>query len=391
MNPLAKSILCTALLLGAHAQAEFVRTTDTKLDQATGAFVEGYKGAASWKVKPGTICDVVPQGREDIVVAAMNAASREADSGDIGTAIKSWATIGEANKGFEAEAVSLLERAKLLTARGQFENATELIDDLFSRHSSYPGFQQAVQVQFEIANHLAEGERRYLGGWFPWFRDQESSISIWQKTIRLAPNGPLADECLIRTARLAKERGLIPQLTEALERIVSDFPASKYSAEAIEMLANLRAKDSMGPDWDQATTLEAIDHWRALAEKFPKDARSSQAAAQIAILRDRAARARLQLAKFYWYNRNNPEAAKLMANACRNISPESTAAKDAEVMLAEIQKNPDPPKSIADRLLGTYPRPRIGTDVKPAAVGDELDSLGFKKEPAKSATETERR
>jgi hypothetical protein len=109
------------------------------------------------------------------------------------------------------------------------------------------------------------------------------------------------------------------------------------------------------------------------------------------MLRDRAARARLNLGKFYWFKRNNPEAAKLMANACRNLAPESEAAKEAEGLLAEIQANPTPPKSVVDRLLGVYPRPRTTAEPKPTVVGEELDVLGFGKGAPKSATEAERR
>ena len=73
-----------------------------------------------------------------------------------------------------------------------------------------------------------------------------------------------------------------------------------------------------------------------------------------------------------------------MANACRNIAPESAAAKEAEALLAAIEKDPTPPKSIADRLLGTVPRPRSATEVKPQVVGEDLDALGFKKEASKA-------
>jgi outer membrane protein assembly factor BamD len=373
MNLLAKSFLAVALLLGSHAQAEYVR----------------FEGA--WRLKPGSANDVTPPSRLTVVLLAMNHASKEAEAGDVGAAIKEWAVIGEANAGTEAEAVSILERARLHADRHEFEHATELIDDLYARHSGFAGFAGAVQLQFQIANRLADGERRKLGGWFPWFRDPEGAIALWQKTVRLAPNGPLADECLIRTARLAKERGLDAKMNDALERIVSDYPTSKFAPEALEMLATLRGKESLGPAWDQATTIEAADHWRTLADQFPNDPRAKQAVEQIALLRDRAARARLSLAKFYFFDRNNPEGAKLMANACRNIAPESAAAKEAEELLARIQKDPTPPKTIADRLLGTYPRPRTAAEAKPQPVGDELDALGFKKEAPKSATDTERR
>jgi tetratricopeptide (TPR) repeat protein len=373
MNHLAKSLLAVALLLGPTVHAEYVR----------------FEG--QWRVKPGTTNDVAPAGRLPIVLLAMNHASQTAEAGDEGSAIKEWSVIGEANAGAEAEAVALLERARLHAERHEFESATELIDDLYARHSSFAGFGDAVKLQFEIANRLAAGERRKLGGWFPWFRDPEGAIALWQKTLRLAPNGPYADECLIRTARLGQERGNTAKMLEALERLVSDYPTSQFAAEALEMLATMRGKESLGPAWDQATTIEAADHWRTLADQFPNDPRAKQAIEQIAILRDRAARARLNLARFYFFDRNNPEAAKLMANACRNIAPESAASKEAEELLERIQKDPTPPKTFADRLLGTYPRPRTAAESKPQAVGGDLDSLGFKKEEPKPATGGDRR
>lgn len=366
MNLHTKLLLAAALLLGAHLHAEFIR-------------VDG-----AWQVKPGTPADVTPPSRLTVLLLAMDHASGRLDAGDIGGALKEWEIIGEANVGAEAEAIALLTRARIFVSRGEFEKATDIIDDLFARHSGFPGFAGAVELQFEIANRLADGERRRLGGWFPWFSDRNSAIGAWEKTIRLAPNGPWADECLIRIARLGMERDLPAKTNDALERLVSDHPSSTFAAEALEMLARLRAQESLGPAWDQATTIEAADHWRTLADQFPNDPRAKLAVEQIAVLRDRAARARLELARFYFLKRNNPEAAKLMANACRNIAPESAAAKEAETLLAAIEKDPNPPKTIADRLLGVVPRPRAVTETKPQVIGEDLDALGFKKDGAKA-------
>jgi outer membrane protein assembly factor BamD len=366
MNLPAKILLAAALLLGAHVRAEFVRKD------------------GAWQVKPGTPADVSPPSRLSVLLLAMDHASARLESGDIGGALKEWEIIGEANVGAEAEAIAMLTRARIFVSRGEFEKATNIIDDIFARHSSFPGFGGAVDLQFDIANRLADGERRRLGGWFPWFSDRDGAVGAWEKTIRLAPNGPRADECLIRIARLGMERDLPEKTNDALERLVSDYPGSKFAPEALELLATLRAKESLGPAWDQATTLEAADHWRTLADQFPNDPRAKVAIEQIAVLRDRAARARLSLARFYFFNRNNPEAAKLMANACRNIAPESAAAKEAETLLAEMEKNPTPPKTIADRLLGTMPRPRGVAEAKPQVIGEDLDSLGFKKEAPKA-------
>ena len=79
-----------------------------------------------------------------------------------------------------------------------------------------------------------------------------------------------------------------------------------------------------------------------------------------------------------------------MANACRSISPESAAAVEAESLLKEIEKNSNPPATIADKLLGSYPRPRSNAENRPVTVGDELDALGFRKETINPATENSR-
>ena len=64
---------------------------------------------------------------------------------------------------------------------------------------------------------------------------------------------------------------------------------------------------------------------------------------------------------------------------------------ELEALLAAMLKDPNPPKTLADRLLGVVPRPRTAAETKPQAVGEDLDTLGFKKEPSKGAVGPESR
>jgi tetratricopeptide (TPR) repeat protein len=341
-------------------------------------------------IRPGAQYATNPE-RQAVIAAVTRQAERQEAAGDHAAAMRTLDLMIAGEAGTEAEARALLTKARLLTDRQQYDPAVEILDDLYLRHSAFGGFQEVVALQFRVAEELAAGKRRLLGGWFPWFRDRAHAIGLYEKALNLAPNGPLADESLVRAARIALDMDMDARAAEILERLLSDYPASKHLPEALETLAKLRAKESLGPDWDQAAALEAADHWRTLADQFPRDPRAAKAAAEIAVLRDRAARARLNLATFYWARRNNPEAAKLMANAARTIAPESAAAKEAEALLALIQKDPNPPTTVADRLLGRYPRPRVDGGAKPTAVGEDLDALGFKREAPKGATEGERR
>lgn len=369
MNLVVKTLLAACCLLSLSVSAELIHEN------------------GGWRLKPGSTSDTYPPSRTDEVLKTIDQAENFAIMREDRTALALWNKLIEKEAGTDAGAVALLGRARLYAQSGQFDDAEADLDIIFKSHSNFSGFGQAVRLAFDLAGQYERGERPYLGGWFPWFKDPLHALTIYDKILKVAPVGAVAEESLIHAARLAEREDRKEIYSEMLERIVSDYATSTHAPEALERLAKLRGAQSLGPDFDQASTLESADHWRTLADQFPGNPRAQQSPEQIKALRDRAARARLNLGKYYWFKRNNPEAAKLMANACRTLAPESEAAKEAEALLAEIQANPTPPKSFADRLLGVYPRPRTAADTKPTAVGEELDGLGFGKEAPKSATE----
>lgn len=355
--------LLGVLLLTITCQAEFVFKNDR------------------WQVKENTLSDVTPASDLPRVLELMNRASAAMAEENYGRAIDLWDELAQKQYGKEAEAIALLNRARIHILRGQFEPAEkDDLDELFKRHSNYAHFNEVIEVAFDVANRLAAGERPRLGGWMPWFKDRLHALSVYEKVIKNAPNGPLADKSLIRIARLAIAEGRTEESVNALERIISDYPDSKFAAEALERIAKMRSDESLGADWDQAKMIAAADHYRTLINQYPNDPRAKEARDQIKMLMDRAARARLNLAKFYWFKRNNPEAAKLMANASRSLAPGSEAAREAEKLLIDIHNFPSPPATLADRILGPYPRPSVNTEAKPKVVGDEMDELGFRKE-----------
>jgi len=373
MNLVAKTFLAACCLLSLSVSAELIHQD------------------GGWRVKPGTSSGIIPDSRTDEVLKTIDRAENLSIMREDRAALALWNQLVEKEAGTDVGAIALLGRARLSAQSGQFDDTEADLDVIFKTHSDFAGFGQAVQLAFDLAGQYERGDRRYLGGWFPWFKDPLHALTIYDKILKIAPIGTIAEESLIHAARLAEREGREEVYYDMLERIVSEYANSKHAPEALERLAKLRGAESLGPDYDQDTTWESADHWRTLADQFPRNPRAQQSTEQIKLLRDRAARARLNLGKFYWLKHNNPEAAKLMANACRTLAPESEAAKEAEALLAEIQANPTPPKSFADRLLGVYPRPRAPSDPKPTVVGGELDVLGFGKEAPKSAPEPERR
>lgn len=370
MNPRTDTLILIflAALTGGLQAAEYVR--------------EGGR----WRPRSGQ-----PDADEKVVLAKMDEASAAQESGDISQAAKTWERIADAEINSESAGRALVELARIRLGEGRFDDASELVARIAAKHGSFSRYDEAVRVQFEVGAAYAAGESRRLGGWLPWFSDRSAAFAEWEKTVKLAPNGPLADEALIRSARLAFVVGDTSRADPVLERLVSDYPSSPHLPEALELLARIRSSESMGSAWDQAACLESAEHWRTIIEQFPKDPRAKVAVEEVRALRDRAARSRLLIAQFYWRSRNNPDAARLMANACRTVAPESEAAKEAEVLIAEIDRLGEPPRALADTVLGPYPRPRKIGETKPAAVGDGLETLGFRSEGARPVIDNERR
>ncbi|MGA0132809.1 MAG: outer membrane protein assembly factor BamD [Opitutales bacterium] len=369
MNPRTDTLLLILLaLISASADAaEYVR--------------EGGR----WQTKAGK----TDPGKETVLVK-MNAASAAQDAGEVGRAADIWERLAENETDSESAGRALVELARIRLHEGRLDDASELIERISAKHSAFSRFDEAVQVQFDIGAAYAAGEKRRLGGWLPWFKDRGAAFKEWDKAVKLAPNGPLADEALIRSARLALTLDDSGRADEALDRLVSDYPSSKHLPEALELLARIRSAESLGAAWDQAASVASAEHWRTIIEQFPSDPRAKAAAEQVRALRDRTARSRLLLAQFYWKNRNNPDAARRMADACRTVAPESAAAKEAEALIAEMERQGEPPRTFADTVLGPYPRPRKISETKPTAV-EGVDSLGFRRDDARPAIDNERR
>lgn len=364
MNPFAKLLLAALAAASAPLHAELQLAADGSLAIAAG--------------KP-TDLPADPAKRER-VLRWLNAGQRAIAELEPAKALGPLDDVIDEAGETEAGAYARHLRAKAYEARSQFEPALEDLRWIATRRIDYPHFDQVIEAQLRVARRLAAGDHRWLGGWMPWFADRSLALGAFLDVARQAPNGPHAATALMEHTRLASELGRREEALDSLERLVSEHPGSGEIAEAMSRLAQLRASDSPGPSWDQASARDAIDALEALMAQHPESPEAREAEAKVRALRNQMAEARLELAEFYWVRRNNPRAARLMAASAVTTSADSAAGRAAAELIAQIDAGGEPPATLADRVLGRYPRPRGLEPVKPAAtVGGDLD---FKEEPA---------
>lgn len=335
----------------------------------------------NWAVVAGKPTDLPSDAaRRAEILAWLNEGQKAVAEDKAGKAIGPLSKVIDEAGDTEAGTYARHLRARAYAERSQFEPAIEDLRWVATQRIDYPLFDSVLDLELAVARRLAAGERRWLGGWMPWFTDRSLALGALLDIARQAPNGKRAADALMEHTRLAIELGKREEALDSLERLVSEHPDSPYIAEAMSKLAELRAADSPGSAWDQSSAREAIDALEALMAQYPDSPEAKQAEPRVRMLRNQMARARLELAQFYWVRRNNPRAARLMAASAVTADAESEAGKAAAELIAAIDAGTEPPATLADAVLGRYPRPRGAEPVRPAAsAGGEL---GFKEEPA---------
>jgi outer membrane protein assembly factor BamD len=353
MNPRAELLLAAALVaLPLAARAELVRAAE---------------GDRAWSVAEGRPTDAPadPEVRAE-ALAGLNLGQARLDAGSWWRALGALDDAVDAAEDTEIAALARLLRARAHAERGQLEPALEDLRWVTGRRIDFPFHAEAVDLMLALARRLAEGERRRLGGWFPWFADRSLAVRAFQDVVDAAPRGPRAGDALVERARLALALDRPEDALDSLERLVGEHASSPRIPEALAMLADIRRADSPGPSWDQASAREALLALESLLSQHPGSPQAADAPARIEALRDQVAASRLALAEFYWTRRNNPVGARLMAGAAVTLAPDSPSAKAAEALIARIDAGEEPPATAADLLLGKYPR-RVGAAAAPAA------------------------
>ncbi len=343
MNLPAKTLIAAALLAAAPAaRAELARAAD---------------GERAWSLAEGRPTDAPadPEVRAR-ALADLNLGQARVDAGSWWRALGPLDDVVDDAEDTELAALARLLRGRAHAERGQLEPALEDLRWVVTKRIDFAGHAEAIDLMLALARRLAEGERRWLGGWFPWFADRALAVRAYQDIVDAAPRGPRVDDALVERARLALALERPEDALDSLERLVGEHASSRHIPEALAMLADIRHADSPGPSWDQASAREALLALESLLTQHPESPQAADAPARIEALRDQVAASRLALAEFYWLRRNNPRGARLMASAAMTLAPDSASAKAAEALVARIDAGEEPPTTAADLLLGKYPR-----------------------------------
>lgn len=345
-----------------------------------------WSSESGWVVQGVLAQDVASPGDRAAVIRLLNDADREEAAGNLYSALSRYNEVIDLYPNTDYEAEALFGKGRIHLLRSQFERAFEDYHAILTRHPQFNRFGKAVEGQYAAAMAIRRGERPYLWGWIPWFKDDEKALDYFEKTHAAAPYGVHAEWALYERGTWAREIDKEEEAFDSYERLVYRYPDSFLTPDAYIALAELHAGRVQGAFWDQGSTRESLNFYKDFVALFPSHEYAPKAQAKVVEMRDTLARNRLELGKFYYTRRNNARAAAIFLNETISTSPDSDAAKEARELLEKIKAKERAPFTLGDLLMfGRYPSSDAGDFVDEQSQ-QNLEKLGFRDGPKTGET-----
>ena len=288
-----------------------------------------------WKVEGGALSGLTgASGRTALNL--MNKARADEESGKSSSAMSIYEKVA---KKYSASiyAPEALYRAGLIrTERRQYFKAFEDLQTVLQRYPNTKRFDEVIGEQYRIAAALLNGARNHAFGWIPMFTNRIRGIQYFEVILINAPYSDYAPLSLMDAARgyqLIKETDAA---IDALDRLVNTYPQSVLAPVAYLKLGDMFASLSQGPQYDQASTKQAMTYYDDYMILYPGDSDIAKAAAGVDKMKTILAESKIYIGDFYFYKRLNFTAARVFYNEAITAYPDSDPARIAKKRLIDV-------------------------------------------------------
>ncbi len=259
------------------------------------------------------------------------------------TALKSLRQIllDYSNTPFAADALFLSGEIEM--AEGQLSEAFGHFQKIVNRYPGYERFDAVIANQFQIATAFmgkdSDGLLGVFGSGHP-----EKAMEYFEVIIKNSPYSDYAPLALMNIALIAQQKGDEELAIDALDRLITLYPRSLLTPDAYFAMAQVFASLIQGPEYDQGSTLEAINYYQDFLILFPRSQYVNEAEEGLRRVSEIYAQSKLLIAEFYYVNRHKEEAASVFYNETITVAPDTEAADIARQRLERIKAGQSPPR-----------------------------------------------
>jgi outer membrane protein assembly factor BamD len=289
-----------------------------------------------WQIEGGVLAGVTgPDAQSALDLMNRARAAEERDSKR--SAIRSYRKVAKRYPTSAYAAEALYRTGKLYLSRKQYFKAFESFSRVTAGYPNSSRFNEIIGEEYRIASALLDGARNRIWGIIPSFQNRTRAIQYFAFIIRDAPYSDYAPLALMNKARGHLKQREIEEAIDSLDYMINNYPGSLLAPDAYLNLAQTHARLVDGPEYDQASTKEAITYFEDFLILFPSDAGIPSAAQGLDRMKEVLAESKIVLGDFYFYKRDNYAAARVFYNEAITSYPESPVAARAQRKLAEVE------------------------------------------------------
>jgi outer membrane protein assembly factor BamD len=213
---------------------------------------------------------------------------------------------------------------------------------IIDHYPGYPGFDETLAAQYELASTLMGGARGKVFWVLPGFKNFDKAKEFMQRVYDNGPYSKTAPLALMNLAKIAQQQNDNDAAIDALDLLVNNHSESLLAAQAHLQLADIYASLVKGAKYDQGSTLEAINYYEDFLILYPDSPLVADAEKALVEMREIYAQNKLQTADFYYIYRQNQRAALNFYNETITVAPDSDAAKIAREKIDAINRGVKP-------------------------------------------------
>ncbi|MEK9772632.1 MAG: tetratricopeptide repeat protein [Opitutae bacterium] len=271
---------------------------------------------------------------------------------------------------FEGESVligpeSIYRAAMIREKQGDWKKAFDHLQLVAKAYVRYD-FERVASSLMSIAERIATEDLPKKWGVVPRLRSGSEDRERLNQIVELTRGPKFAPRALMVLAEIALKDSKKDEAVHALERLVNYYPEHYLAEKAYFMLGNIHQDFVSGPSYDQGSTLQALNYYedyiilfeeppgrgtdetpeqfeKRLAEYLKRKKLAQEGRNQ---MRESLAQSKLEIGKYVeqygkyflvrWKELGNQPALQFY-NQAITTAPESKAAREAEVRVAELR------------------------------------------------------